>query len=435
MQIPFVQHLLRAFAELMAPWTPWDPSSEEEEEEEEAAGPGKERMPGLWSLLLTMGLLEGPRGAQSCVPPPGARNWARGRPAAQSSTYPQWGDVYSLAGSAVDGNRDGDWRHGSCSHTMAEEEPWWSLDLGAPYTIAAVVVKNRQECCSERIKGAQIRVGDCGVQHGKHNPVCGTITNGSAGSLSIVCCDGLQGRYVTVIIPGRAEYLTLCELEVYGSRVGKGCCPGLSTEASWWKDAVVAHLPGRIANPLVHPQETEARMMLVVWGWLLAVTLLAGPAAAQSCRHLLEGTGTKNLAKGQPANQSSIHRHQIIGSADKAVDGDCNGDWYHGSCTHTKYDKDPWWYVDLGDSYKISVVIVGNREDCCGERINQAEIRLGDTLEDHGKSNPLCGIVLNTSPGSVTTIYCNEQQGRYVSVHLVGRQYLSLCEVEVYSVQ
>ncbi|KAM6458511.1 uncharacterized protein PHA67_016083 isoform 2-T2 [Liasis olivaceus] len=130
-----------------------------------------QRMPGLWSLLLTVGLLEGLRGAQSCVPPPGARNWARGRPAAQSSTYPQWGDVYSLAGSAVDGNRDGDWRHGSCSHTTAEEEPWWSLDLGAPYAIAAVVVKNRQECCSERIEGAQIRVGDCGAQHGKHNPI------------------------------------------------------------------------------------------------------------------------------------------------------------------------------------------------------------------------------------------------------------------------
>ncbi|KAM6458729.1 fucolectin-like isoform 1-T2 [Liasis olivaceus] len=176
-------------------------------------------------------------------------------------------------------------------------------------------------------------------------------------------------------------------------------------------------------------------MMLVVWGWLLAVMLLAGPAAAQSCRHLLEDTGAKNLAKGQPANQSSIHRHQIIGSADKAVDGDCNGDWYHGSCTHTKYDKDPWWYVDLGDSYKISVVIVKNRKDCCGERIDQAEIHLGDTLEDHGKSNPLCGIILNTSPGSITTIYCNEQKGRYVSVHLVGKQYLSLCEVEVYSTQ
>ncbi|XP_029141723.1 fucolectin-5-like [Protobothrops mucrosquamatus] len=152
-----------------------------------------------------------------------ARNWARGQPATQSSTYPQWGTVYSHAGSAVDGNRDGDWRHGSCSHTLAEEEPWWSLDLGASYAISAVVVKNRQECCSGRLKGAQIRVGECGVNHGKCNPICGTISNGSAGSLSVICCGGLRGRYVTVVIPGRAEYLTLCELEVYGSQVEKGC--------------------------------------------------------------------------------------------------------------------------------------------------------------------------------------------------------------------
>ncbi|KAL7990235.1 hypothetical protein Chor_010589 [Crotalus horridus] len=144
-------------------------------------------------------------------------------PATQSSTYPQWGTVYSRAGSAVDGNRDGDWRHGSCSHTLAEEEPWWSVDLGASYAISAVVVKNRQECCSRRLKGAQIRVGECGVSHGKCNPICGTISNGSAGSLSIICCGGLRGRYVTVVIPGRTEYLTLCDLEVYGSQVEKGC--------------------------------------------------------------------------------------------------------------------------------------------------------------------------------------------------------------------
>ncbi|XP_032078248.1 fucolectin-1-like [Thamnophis elegans] len=154
---------------------------------------------------------------------PSARNWARGQPATQSSTYPQWGTVYSRAGSAVDGNRDGDWRHGSCSHTLEEEEPWWSLDLGASYAISAVVVKNRQECCSGRLQGAQIHVGDCGAHHGKRNPICGSISNGSAGSLSIVCCDGRRGRYVTVVIPGRAEFLTLCELEVYGSRVGEGC--------------------------------------------------------------------------------------------------------------------------------------------------------------------------------------------------------------------
>ena len=44
---------------------------------------------------------------------------------------------------------------------------------------------------------------------------CGIITDAGPGSLSTVCCAGLQGRYVTVTIPGREEQLALCEVEVY----------------------------------------------------------------------------------------------------------------------------------------------------------------------------------------------------------------------------
>lgn len=29
-------------------------------------------------------------------------------------------------------------------------------------------------------------------------------------------CEEMQGRYVTVTIPGRAEYLSLCEVQVFG---------------------------------------------------------------------------------------------------------------------------------------------------------------------------------------------------------------------------
>uniref|UniRef100_A0A803T1F1 Fucolectin tachylectin-4 pentraxin-1 domain-containing protein n=1 Tax=Anolis carolinensis TaxID=28377 RepID=A0A803T1F1_ANOCA len=152
-----------------------------------------------------------------------AQNWARGRPAAQSSTFPQRGLVFSRAESAVDGDRDGDWHHGSCSHTTKEPGPWWSVDLGARLAVKAVVVKNRSDCCSERIKGARIHVGDYQDSYGKCGSVCGTVTNGSAGSLSIVCCDGLKGRYVSVTIPDRTEYLTFCELEVYGSRLRDEC--------------------------------------------------------------------------------------------------------------------------------------------------------------------------------------------------------------------
>jgi len=48
---------------------------------------------------------------------------------------------------------------------------------------------------------------------------CGVITDAGAGSLSTVCCHGLQGRYVTVAIPGWEDALALCEVEVYGAEL------------------------------------------------------------------------------------------------------------------------------------------------------------------------------------------------------------------------
>ncbi|CAI5778802.1 Hypothetical predicted protein [Podarcis lilfordi] len=173
--------------------------------------------------------------------------------------------------------------------------------------------------------------------------------------------------------------------------------------------------------------------MRPTWTWLLALVLLAGQAEAQSCKPELQATA-RNLARGRPTCQSSIYPHEIIGTASKAVDGNCGGDWYKtGSCTHTQLDTEPWWHVDLGQQYAISAVVVKNRGDCCGKRLQGAEIRVGDSVADQGKSNPLCGTITDTSLGSVSTLYCNWLKGRYVSIHIPGRaEYLTLCEVEVY---
>ena len=54
-----------------------------------------------------------------------ANNLALGKPAQQISTYRQ-----GVASKAVDGVRDGDYYHGSCSHTLLSKKPWWKLDLG-----------------------------------------------------------------------------------------------------------------------------------------------------------------------------------------------------------------------------------------------------------------------------------------------------------------
>ncbi|XP_033012058.1 fucolectin-1-like [Lacerta agilis] len=162
---------------------------------------------------------------------------------------------------------------------------------------------------------------------------------------------------------------------------------------------------------------------------LLALALLEETGQSQSYKSRY---AVLNLAKGRRAYQSSTFPYAILGSADKAVDGIYSGDFQQGSCAHTDNDKNPWWFVDLDSEYAIAAVLVKNRADCCGERLLGAEVRVGNTIFDHGKFNTLCGIVKDITPGSVSSFYCRWLRGRYVSIHLPRHDYLTLCEVDVY---
>ncbi|XP_069709319.1 uncharacterized protein [Phaenicophaeus curvirostris] len=311
------------------------------------------------ALLLLAELLAQDAAAQSCLFPPAGYNAALGRPAGQSSVFSN----LSIAANAVDGNRDGVWLHGSCSRTRTEREPWWNVDLGGRRAVAAVVVKNRQDCCWQRLRGAQVHVGDAPAERGKENAICGVITDAGPGSLSTICCHGLTGRYVSVLIPGRVDALVLCEVEV---------------------------------------------------------TLQGCPAPP----------GAPNVARGRPVSQSSTFNG--ISAAANAVDGDHHADWLRGSCSHTLEEPEPWWRVDLGHRQVVYAVTITNRRDCCWESLRGAQIHVGDSLVDHGKRNPICGSILDTGPGSTSTVCCNGLPGRYVSIVIPGREdLLVLCEVEV----
>ena len=42
-----------------------------------------------------------------------------------------------------------------------------------------------------------------------------------AGATKTYNCGGMTGRYVNIVIPGKSEYLTLAEVEVYGQPSGR----------------------------------------------------------------------------------------------------------------------------------------------------------------------------------------------------------------------
>ncbi|KAK3523177.1 hypothetical protein QTP86_021713 [Hemibagrus guttatus] len=91
-----------------------------------------------------------------------------------------------------------------------------------------------------------------------------------------------------------------------------------------------------------------------------------------------------NVALGGITTQSSTVAHY---TAPYAIDGNRETNVHLHPCTHTIPENNPWWRVDLLVVYNISNVIITNRGDCCPERINGAEIHIGNSLIDNGNNN------------------------------------------------
>lgn len=67
------------------------------------------------------------------------------------------GDFFSSR--AVDGNRNGNLRAGSCSRTLRMKEPWWLVDLGSKVWVEKVLIANRNDCCYKWLSDLEIRIG------------------------------------------------------------------------------------------------------------------------------------------------------------------------------------------------------------------------------------------------------------------------------------
>ncbi|CAB1345487.1 unnamed protein product [Coregonus sp. 'balchen'] len=59
-----------------------------------------------------------------------------------------------------------------------------------------------------------------------------------------------------------------------------------------------------------------------------------------------------------------------------------------GSCSSTVFNINPWWRVDLLNVTRVTAVSITNRRDVVPERLDGAEIRIGNSLENNGINNP-----------------------------------------------
>ncbi|XP_059356975.1 uncharacterized protein LOC132095895 [Carassius carassius] len=266
--------------------------------------------------------------------------------AVQSTTYDQnWYVQYALDGLS-----------NICSSTAWQTDPWWRLDLMKTYSVNRVTITNRGDCCESRINGAEIRVGNVS-SNVSSNPICAVVSTIPAGATYSYSCHGMEGRYVTMNIPGTSKILTLCEVGVY------------------------VIFPG-------------------------------------------------NLATGRNVTQSSTFDSWI---SEQAIDFNPGIIQPSSACSSTNAQTNPWWRVDLRYIYRVSSVVITNRLDCCPERMNGAEIRIGNSLENNGNNNPICAVISSIPAGVSSTYICNNMEGRYVNLIIPGdSRVLTLCEVEVY---
>uniref|UniRef100_A0A3B4CUL5 Fucolectin tachylectin-4 pentraxin-1 domain-containing protein n=1 Tax=Pygocentrus nattereri TaxID=42514 RepID=A0A3B4CUL5_PYGNA len=144
-------------------------------------------------------------------PTPHGQNVALGGTATQSSIYSNY-----FASNAVDGNRDGIVSRGSCSMVYNDFSPWWKVDLLKQHKVFSVIITNRQDAAPEKLFGAEIRIGDTLDNNGNNNPICAVVNISTGDPTKFYECNEMEGQYVNIVIPGRNEYLTLCEVEVYG---------------------------------------------------------------------------------------------------------------------------------------------------------------------------------------------------------------------------
>ncbi|XP_075143700.1 pentraxin fusion protein-like [Leptodactylus fuscus] len=272
---------------------------------------------------------------------------------------------------------DGDLK--KCTRTTVEKNPWLTVDLGSVHKVFSIAVTNQNVSSDQDLHGAEIHVGSSATGW-KKNPICGTLSSIGPKETFSFNCDGLEGQFVTIVIPDKETSLGLCEVQVFALSV--------DTPSGDWN----------------------------------------GDLDVQRNHH-----GAKNVAPQGIATQSSYYGSRS--EVRTAIDGSLSANYLAGECTHTRNQMSPWWSLDLKSSHRVASVAITNRQDCCRERINGAEIRIGDSAEDGGIRNPRCGVVFRMNYGETLSFNCRGMMGRYVTVVIPDqKQYLSVCEVQVFAV-
>ena len=139
----------------------------------------------------------------------------------------------------------------------------------------------------------------------------------------------------------------------------------------------------------------------------------------------------QNIALGKVTTDAPLFTGR---PSSRAVDGNTDTAFASNSCTHTDCCAPlPWWRVDFGKTALVYTVKITNRGDCCGARLSDFNVRVGDSNIGRGEENTACGMNIGVPQGGTSTFVCDPRlYGRYLYIQSNLKEYLTLCEVQVF---
>lgn len=362
----------------------------------------------------------------------GTVNVALNGTASQSST-----DYGGDASRAIDGNTNGTYNQGSVSHTNAEDNPWWEVDLGQEVFIDNIVIYNRTDaCCIDRLSDFTLTIRDNG-----DNVVDSRTVTGYPNPSSRIEVGGVTGRYVRITL-NLSWALTIAEVEVYEREstdvpvTGVGVSPASASLAVGNTQQLTAAVsPSNATDQTVIWSSSNTSVATVSADGLVtavstgSVTISAttndGQFTDNCAVTVINESIGNNLALSGTASQSSI---DYGGDASRGIDGNTNGKYSGGSVTHTAAEDNPWWEVDLGVVASIDDIVIFNRTDaCCISRLTDFTITVRDN-----DSNVVYSNAVTSYPNPSSTYNVGGISGRYVRITSNLSWALNLAEVEVY---
>ncbi|MEM6768647.1 MAG: discoidin domain-containing protein, partial [Bacteroidota bacterium] len=353
-----------------------------------------------------------------------------------------------------------------------EMEAWWQVDLGAVYTLKEVKIFNRTSCCGGRIKNFMVFMSPYPIASkatvaqltNDANVIAVNGPNANKTTYELALAEGVAGRYVRIQLQD-SDYLHMQEVEVYGcdeedplgipQNLQASNITFTSVNLNWegvggaekynvYQDGVkVKEVTNTNTQITGLSQDTEYSFRVAA----VRGSETSPKSNTETIRTLKEDDPTPpgncesptNLALNRPASQSSTYGN---GAAGLAVDGNSTGTTPWGSTPnlqHTDKDGEPWWQVDLGDTYQIKEIKITNRTDCCQSRLKNFMVFSSTTPFPTNASiaelEGMAGIhQINQTPAVQADIsFTQEHVGRYVRIQLrQSNNSLHMSEVEIF---